>query len=167
MSKELYKQLSADFPAEAMTVDNSRGFPLTSIKAQYVRERLNEVMGVDGWSTRTEVVDRTENGVAVKIEMTLHFKERSVTRTAFGGASVKSKGQTYGDLFKSAETDALSKAASNFGVGNNVFKGLVDATKLGKTSSKTSATTTESKITTKKTTNKKNSFVPQEVGEDW
>ncbi len=125
MSKEIYKELTAAFPKEAMTTDKSRGFALTSIKAQYVRERLNEVLGVEGWSTDTEVVDRTDKGVAVKMTMTLHIEGRDVTRSAFGGAAVKPKGQTYGDLFKSAETDALSKVASNFGVGNDVFKGLV------------------------------------------
>ena len=126
MSKELYEKLAAPFPAEAMTEDKSRGFALTSIKAQYVRERLNEVMGVDGWSTHTEVVDRSDKGVAVKMEMTLYFDGKGITRSAYGGCDAKSKGQTYGDLFKSAETDALSKAASNFGVGNDVFKGLVN-----------------------------------------
>jgi len=135
MSDAIYKKLIAPFPKEAMTKDSSRGFDLTSIKAQYVRERLNEVMGVNGWSTDTQVVDRTDKGVAVKMTMTLHIDGKDVTRSAFGGASVKAKGQTYGDVFKSAETDALSKAASNFGVGNDVFKGLVNAKTLTTTKS--------------------------------
>lgn len=129
---EIYKKLSEDFPPEAMTKDNSRGFALTSIKAQYVRERLNEVLGVDGWATFAEVVSDTEQGVAVKLKMTILVDGKEVTRTAFGGAARKGKSQTYGDVYKSAETDALSKAASNFGVGNSVFKGLVDANSLSK-----------------------------------
>lgn len=140
MSKDqVYEKLSAPFPKEAMTSDSSRGFALTSIKAQYVRERLNEVLGVNGWSSNTEVVDRTDEGVAVKLVLTAHIDGKDVSRSSFGGASKKNKGQTYGDLFKSAETDALSKAASNFGVGNDVFKGLVDPKTLSTKSSGSSA----------------------------
>lgn len=149
---DLYAKLAEPFPAEAMTVDNSRGFKLTSIKAQYVRERLNKVMGVDGWETNAEIVDRNANGdVAVRVSMTLHFAKRSVTRSAFGGASKKAKGQTFGDIYKSAETDALCKVASNFGVGNDVFKGLVDANNLGKMAAK--PTSKAKKATTPKKSN--------------
>jgi hypothetical protein len=43
--------LPASFPAEALSADTSRGFELTSIKAAYVVERLNEVFGLcgSGW----------------------------------------------------------------------------------------------------------------------
>lgn len=136
-----YQALAAPFPKEAMTKDTSRGFALTSIKAQYVRERLNEVMGVDGWETQSQVVNIDNDGnVAVKIDMTLHFGDRSVTRCAFGGAKKKAKGQTYGDVFKSAETDAICKVASNFGVGNDVFKGLVNPETLETSGGKTAPT---------------------------
>ena len=147
--EEIYKELSKDFPAEAMTKDSSRGFALTSIKAQYVRERLNEVMGVNGWSSNTDVVNIDDDGnVAVKYALTLHFDQKSITRSAFGGAAKKEKGQTHGDVFKSAETDAMSKAASNFGIGNSVFKGLVDANNLGAAKRPTQTTApTKSKST--------------------
>lgn len=124
-TKKMYDGLTKDFPEEAMSKDTSRGFALTSIKAQYVRERLNQVMGVDGWESESFVIDRSEDGVAVKMVMKLHFPNRTVIRSAFGGCDAKEKSQTYGDLFKSADTDALSKAASQFGVGNEVFKGNV------------------------------------------
>ena len=157
-----YTELSAEFPKEAMTADTSRGFALTSIKAQYVRERLNEVMGVDGWESQTDVVHVDNDGnVAVKMAMTLHFKDRSVTRSAFGGADRKKKGQTFGDVFKSAETDALSKVASNFGVGNDVFKGLVDAKTLStKAPAKGKKSTTKDDFRASKP-------APQTTEEDW
>lgn len=164
MSKEIYAELTKPFPAEAMTVDNSRGFKLTSIKAQYVRERLNEVMGVDGWETTSTIVNQDDNGVAVSLAMTLHFGNKKITRTAFGGAKAKGKGQTFGDLYKSAETDALSKAASNFGVGNDVFKGLVDAKTLGKkTTTKSSGKSEKSSFP--RSTQSKNTTT-EEVGND-
>ncbi len=167
MSKDFYQELAKDFPAEAMTKDTSRGFALTSIKAQYVRERLNEVMGVEGWDSTTEVVHISDEGaVAVKFALTLHFPERSVTRTAFGGAKAKDKGQTYGDIFKSAETDALSKAASNFGVGNAVFKGLVDANNLGESSKSAAKKATSSSKPKDSFNRRKKVETVEEVGDD-
>ena len=40
--------LRAPFPVEALSADTSRGFELTSIKAAFVVERLNEVFGPCG-----------------------------------------------------------------------------------------------------------------------
>ncbi len=42
------RALRAPFPAEALSADTSRGFELTSIKAAYVIERLNDVFGTCG-----------------------------------------------------------------------------------------------------------------------
>ena len=42
---EVYEALAAPFPDEALAKDSSRGFDLTSVKAQYVVERLNTVLG--------------------------------------------------------------------------------------------------------------------------
>lgn len=162
-SKNIYEQLTAPFPKEAMTVDSSRGFKLTSIKAQYVRERLNEVMGVDGWETESKVVNQDDTGVAVSLAMTLHFEGKAVTRTAFGGATKKGKGQTYGDLYKSAETDALCKVASNFGVGNDVFKGLVDPDTLG---TKSAGGSSKKKSSFPRSTQKKTETTDSTVGDD-
>ena len=125
--KKIYKQLSAPFPKEALKDDNSRGFILTSVKAQYIKERLNEVMGPNGWDFESEVVKITDEGVAVKLKLTLKFPDGTTsTKGGFGGGEFKSKAQAFGDPFKGAETDALSKAASAFGVANDVFKGLVE-----------------------------------------
>ena len=44
--------LRAPFPAEALSADTSRGFELTSIKAAYVVERLNQVFGPCGCGWR-------------------------------------------------------------------------------------------------------------------
>ena len=45
--------LKLDFPPEALSEDNSRGFKLTSIKAAFVVERLNDVFGIECtfWNT--------------------------------------------------------------------------------------------------------------------
>lgn len=46
------EQLMGDFPSEAYSTDNSRGFPLTSIKAAYIFERLSDTFGLCGYGWR-------------------------------------------------------------------------------------------------------------------
>ena len=48
LSDTQIRALRAPFPAEALSADTSRGFELTSIKAAYVIERLNDVFGICG-----------------------------------------------------------------------------------------------------------------------
>ena len=48
LTQDQIEALRAPFPAEALSADTSRGFELTSIKAAYVIERLNDVFGPCG-----------------------------------------------------------------------------------------------------------------------
>ena len=48
LTEEQVQALRAPFPSEALKPDTSRGFELTSIKAAYVIERLNDVFGPCG-----------------------------------------------------------------------------------------------------------------------
>lgn len=121
---ELYAKLSAPFPAEAMTADTSRGFALTSIKAQYVVERLNEVFGADGWEAKPSVLfNDKEGGCGVQLSLIARYPGLlPIARHVISGSKAK---KDPGDLLKSAMTDALCKAASHLGIGNEVYKGNV------------------------------------------
>lgn len=127
LAEEIYKKLSAPFPEEALSKDSSRGFDLTSVKAQYVVERLNDVLGLDGWRLTGEYeYIKDSNGViedvifhgklVVRIGKQYHWVE------SVGHSELK---KNAGDSFKGARTDCLSKAASLLGVANDVFKGKV------------------------------------------
>jgi len=48
LTHDQIQALKAPFPAGALSADTSRGFELTSIKAAFVIERLNEVFGPCG-----------------------------------------------------------------------------------------------------------------------
>jgi hypothetical protein len=52
LTQEQIQALRAPFPAEALKPDTSCGFELTSIKAAYVIERLNDVFGPCGIGLR-------------------------------------------------------------------------------------------------------------------
>lgn len=148
--KDLYAKLSAPFAQDAYSVDSSRGFNLTSIKAQYIVERLNEVLGIGGWRHigKYEVVksDSGETeGVLFHGELLLRLGSSTHVVQSVGYSTDKSN---KGDEYKGAKTDALSKAASYIGVGNEVFKGLVDPATISKgTKATTTKTFTNGKAT--------------------
>ena len=48
LNQDQLQAIKAPFPSEALSSDTSRGFELTSIKAAFVIERLNEVFGPCG-----------------------------------------------------------------------------------------------------------------------
>lgn len=131
---EVYKKLIADFSDEALSIDSSRGFDLTSIKSQYIVERLNEVFGVEGWKADYTVQLKDETGIYMKCVIIANINDGKdvIQRSAFGGSPMK---KNPGDTIKSAMTDSLSKAASHIGIGNEVFKGKVKPPAKNKTTS--------------------------------
>lgn len=161
LEKDIYQKLAAPFPKDAFSCDSSRGFDLTSIKAQYVIERLNEVLGLMNWSHGGEY-EVTDNGVLFKgaLIITIDGKQNRFFGTGF--SSIK---KNLGDSYKSAKTDSLSKCASQIGVGNDVFKGLIDPKTFERVQSKNGASTvkvsqTESLSTTTKTVTTETQAVP-------
>ncbi len=120
---DIYKKLKADFPKEAYQKDSSRGFDLTSIKAQYVVERLNDVLGINGWKIEGEFKD-VDTGVLLVGTLSFKIGDEWHSKLGVGYADKK---KNMGDTYKGAMTDLISKAASHIGVGNEVFKGNVNA----------------------------------------
>jgi len=138
--KEAYKQLSEPFDLSAYSIDSSRGFDLSSLKAQYMVERLNEVMGIEGWKlTGThQVVDK---GILFLGTLTLTLGDKSISQEGIGFSS---NGKNTGDAYKGSITDCLSKTASWFGVANEAFKGNVSPEDIRKATGKTKPTKVKS-----------------------
>ena len=146
----ILEALEEPFPNEAMTVDSSRGFALTSIKPQYLIERLNHVIGLGNWSHGGEY-ETVEGGVIFKGAIVATIGGKQVRQFAVGFGKT---GKNVGDTYKSAKTDSLSKCVSYLGVGNDVFKGLVSAESLRKGGSPAVKKTTK-KVASKKASSKK------------
>ena len=151
MKQETRDLLKSDFPAEALSEDKSRGFPLTSIKAAFVVERLNDALGLigEGWwyshapfqvedvGSKKEVITEVafqyavgEGGVGpITWDATVNmwsFSDAggwSMPIFCAGGNGVGKGSVALTDARKSAVTDGLTKAASMLGVGHKVFKG--------------------------------------------
>jgi len=89
LTQEQLQALKAPFPDAALSADTSRGFELTSIKAAYVIERLNEVFGPCGIGWRYvhsdfEMLDTKNGGVEVITEVALQYRLADVQEGTHG-----------------------------------------------------------------------------------
>lgn len=120
MSEIIYSQLAARFPTEDHAKVNKGGGDQTYVPAEKVISRLNDVLGVAGWSFR--VLREGENDVEAWVlgELTATIDGKTVTRQQYGnqertvGRGEREKPVI--DRFKKAGTDALKKCASLMGV---------------------------------------------------
>ncbi len=159
LSEKQISALRASFPAEALSADTSRGFELTSIKAAFVVERLNQVFGPcgAGWRYVHSPFEWIEGEVITEVALQFQVAEGGVTAVVWDGQShgwafvpdsggwswpiLSPGGRRPGkgtapltDARKGAITDGLTKAASMIGVGHEVFKGLVRVAQPGRAS---------------------------------
>jgi hypothetical protein len=123
----LNEKLKEDFPPEALSQDTSRGFALTSIKAAYIMERLNDAFGIFGWSYTFDPFETLGGEICIVVHLTVSMGEPSRTISQAGGKKPATKGGCpMTDARKSAVTDGLTKCASVLGVGHTIFKGQQD-----------------------------------------
>lgn len=116
ITKEMKEALLKPLPAEAVKEHPSKKF-LSTIKAIYVTERLNDVFGVGAWQTKVEYVERVDKMVVIKTTLTI--PEYGISYECYGG----NDNADIGDAYKGATTDAITKIGSYLGIGIDVFKG--------------------------------------------
>jgi hypothetical protein len=117
---EQIAKLKEPLPKEAVKPHPTKNY-LSSIKAIYVVERLNEVFGLGGWFARNEVVK--SEGKMVVVKSTFEAPEYGIMiPDIFGG----NDNADLGDAYKGACTDALTKIGSYLYIGMDVYKGLGD-----------------------------------------
>src|SRR5579859_627454 len=117
-----YERLSERF--ETTFSDVRGGIEVTFISGEQVVSRLNEVLGVAGWSFRVLRHDiNPEADEAWELgELVAEIGERTVVRQQFGSQKLKRSRTTGAPLdlgfdLKGASTDAMKKCASLLGVG--------------------------------------------------
>lgn len=124
LTAEQEAKLLAPLHPSAVTKHPTKTY-LSSIKAIYVTERLNQVFGIGGWSTKVEHVANGDKGMVV-VKLILTVPEYGIYYESFGGndnGGEGSKNFDLGDAYKGATTDALTKIGSFLGIGIEVFKG--------------------------------------------
>ena len=123
MPKDYYKACLEPLPSEAIQQHPTKKF-LSTIKAYYITERLNDVFGVGNWDIVHEIVENTPDYVTVGGYIKFKVGELwSKTPPSYGGHTKVGKNVEPADGYKSAVTDLQSKCASYLGIGADVFKG--------------------------------------------
>lgn len=119
MANEVFERLAAPFPpdevgwkVQATNRDRTRGLVVAYVDARTVLDRLDEVVGPEGWQDAYEVLaDREHDGTRV-VEVKCRLTVLGVTKEDVGE----------GDTLKAAFSDALKRAAVKFGVGRYLYR---------------------------------------------
>ncbi len=123
ISEEMRQALRGDFPAEAYSQHPTKTF-LTTLKAMYVVERLNDVFGLGRWDIRHKIISQ-ENGYVLMSGRLILLDYDCVIPEQYGGHATSGKNTEPADGYKSAITDMLSKSASYLEIGLDLFKGKI------------------------------------------
>jgi len=131
ITDEMREALRAPFPDEAYKAHPTKTF-LTTLKAMYITERLNDVFGVGRWDISHKVAERTDNYILIL--GTFNAIDYEVTTPSqYGGHTTTGINTEIADGFKSAVTDCISKIASYLEIGIDMFKGNINPPKGGAT----------------------------------
>ena len=144
LNQDQIQAIKAPFPPEALSSDTSRGFELTSIKAAFVIERLNEVFGPCGVGWRYvhspfEVLHTSDGRAEIVTEVALQYRF-AATNDCTGCDRVMRDAQSNDWAFRNSNHD-WSEPIFACG-GNSVGKGgapLTDARKSAVTDGLTKA----------------------------
>jgi hypothetical protein len=118
--KQLYEQLKAPFEVDVIgwkinnyNSDKTKAMITFHIDARAAQDRLNTVLGLDGWSFIYTELEK-DSGVHGKLEVPALG---GITREDVGYANDSAKGEWY----KDAVSDALKRCAVHLGVGHFLY----------------------------------------------
>lgn len=124
ITEEMRAKLRSSFPDEAYSQHPTKTF-LTTLKAMYITERLNDVLGIGRWFLKTEVAERTSDYITIKgVFYSLDYDIAPIEQ--YGGHVTTGKNTEIADGYKSAITDCTSKIASYLEIGIDMFKGKIN-----------------------------------------
>jgi hypothetical protein len=105
----------AEVKFKPAVVSGNRAMALAYVDARVIQDRLDEVLGVEGWSDDYECL--ADGSVVCRLR--LRLGQEWVTKVDVGGPSEQPDG---GDRIKAAFSDALKRAAVKFGVGRYLYR---------------------------------------------
>ena len=120
MHNELTTQLSNPFPLhdvkfKPQSVKGNRALALAYVDARAIQDRLDEVLGVEGWQDDYELLP--DGSVLCKLR--LKMGDDWIVKMDVGSPSSQPDG---GDRLKAAFSDALKRAAVKFGIGRYLYR---------------------------------------------
>ena len=123
ITEEMKRNLDEPLSSEAISQHPTKTY-LSSIKAIYVTERLNDVFWVGSWTVKTDFIENAWSWMIV-VKVTLEIPEYGVYYESFWWNDnwwEGNKNFDLGDAYKWATTDAITKICSYMWIGANVFK---------------------------------------------
>lgn len=129
ISLKIREKLRAPFPNEAYSAHPTKTF-LTTLKAMYITERLNDVFGIGRWTFTHVVVDSEPGYVLIRGNLMI-LEYMCEIPEQYGGHKTTGTNTEPADGYKSAITDCISKCASYLEIGIEMFKGNIKPPKKG------------------------------------
>ena len=123
LTQEQKDLIAKPLPAEAITQHPTKTY-LSSIKAIYVTERMNEVFWIGWWTIKVKSQERTDSWMVV-VHVTYEVPEYWIYYECFGWNDnwwENSKNFDLWDAYKWATTDALTKIGSWIGIWADQYK---------------------------------------------
>lgn len=116
----LADRLSAPFDQgevkfKPQVVSGNRAMAICYVDARVIQDRLDDVLGVDGWQDDYEALP--DGSVICRLR--LKIGKRWIIKADVGGPSEQPDG---GDRMKAAFSDALKRAAVKFGIGRYLYR---------------------------------------------
>jgi hypothetical protein len=138
--RTIYAALSAPFPEEAIERTDGRttgrGYSTTGIKAQFIIDRLNQVIGLGNWRLHREISVRegsTASGrkvfeaiADVVLELGTWNEDGKFVPWAEALADGGHTSLSEADAKKGSASNGLKKAAAMFGCGREAYAGTID-----------------------------------------
>jgi hypothetical protein len=124
LTNEQYEVLLKDLSAGRVAKRKQAGIELSYLEAWDVRAHLIRIFGFGGWSSVVESAELAfeENvngkwsvGYKVMLRLTIHDLGCFYTEAAVGSSMQGSRGEAHDMAIKTAESDALKRAAVNLG----------------------------------------------------
>jgi len=124
ITQEQYEQLLKPLPAARIAKRKQAGIELSYLEAWDVRAHLIRIFGFGGWSATVESAELAyeENvngkwsvGYKVVLRLSIHDLGCQYTEAAVGSSTQGSRGEAHDMAVKTAESDALKRAAINLG----------------------------------------------------
>lgn len=124
LTNEQYEQLLKPLPAARIAKRKQAGMELSYLEAWDVRAHLIRIFGFGGWSATVESAELAyeENvngkwsvGYKVVLRLSIHDLGCQYTEAAVGSSTQGSRGEAHDMAVKTAESDALKRAAINLG----------------------------------------------------
>jgi hypothetical protein len=118
--REIEEALARPFSAEEVrfkpqTISGNRALAVAFVDARVIMDRLDEVVGVDGW---TDDYQRLDSGEVV-CRLSVRLNGEWLTKVDVGGQSGQPDA---GDRVKSAFSEALKRAAVKWGVARYLYR---------------------------------------------